>query len=78
MMKLIIEKNVQIKQMEVEMEKMIKEKEQSQRVAIVPLDAIPFTQVPAIGTTTATNYSTRSTKRSSSPSMILLLRWASR
>jgi len=40
MLKLIIEKNIRIRQMEVEMEKMIKEKEESQNIAIVPLDAI--------------------------------------
>ena len=61
MMKLIIYQNVQIKQMEIEMEIMIKEKEQSQRVAIVPLDAIPITQVPAIGTNTVATSSTQAT-----------------
>lgn len=58
MMKLIIEQNIQIRKMEEEMEKMIKEKEQSQKMAIVPLDAIPIYQLPTTGTTTATTSST--------------------
>lgn len=61
MMKLIIEHNVQIRHMEVEMEQMIKEKEQIQRVDIVPLDAIPITQVPATRKTTAETSSTKAT-----------------
>jgi len=40
-MKLNMEHNIHIIHMELEMEKMIKEKEQSQK--IVPLDAIPIT-----------------------------------
>ena len=53
MMKLIIEQNIQVRQMEAEMEKIIKEKEESQKMAIIPLDAIPISQLPAIGKTTA-------------------------
>ena len=45
MMKLIIEQNVHIGQMDVEMDKMTKENEQSQRVSIVILDSIPITQI---------------------------------
>lgn len=58
MMKMVIEQNIQITQMEAEMEKMINEKEQSQKMAIVPLNAIPISQLPATGTTTATTSST--------------------
>jgi len=57
MMKLI-EKNIQIRQMEAETKKMIKEKEESQKMAIVPLDSIPISQLPATGTITATTSST--------------------
>ena len=58
MMKLIIENNIQIRKMEAEMEKMIKEKEQSQKMAIVPLDSIPISQLRTTGTTTAATSST--------------------
>jgi len=47
--------------MEAEMEKMIKEKEQSQRIALFPLDAIPITHLPATGTTVAITSSTQTT-----------------
>jgi len=43
---------------EAKMEKMIKEKEESQKRAIVPLDAIPISQLPATGTTNAATSST--------------------
>jgi len=41
------------------MEKMIKEKEESQKISIVPLDVIPVSQRPTTGTTTATISSTQ-------------------
>lgn len=59
MMKLIIDQNIQIRQMEVEVEKMIKEKENSLKMAIVPLDVVPLSQLPSIGTTSAPTTSTQ-------------------
>ena len=47
MMKLIMEQNSQIKQMESEMEKMIKEKEQIKKTSKVPLEAVPLGFIPA-------------------------------
>ena len=41
------------------MEKMIKDKEESLNMYIVPLDAIPISQLPSIGTTTASTSSTQ-------------------
>ena len=45
--------------MEVEMEKMIKDKEYNLNMAIVPLDAIPISQLPSTGETIATTSSTQ-------------------
>jgi len=45
-MKLIMEQSAQLKQMETEMEKIIKEKEQASRMSIVPLQAVPLTTIP--------------------------------
>lgn len=47
--------------MEAEMEKLIKEKEQSQRMALVPLDVIPIAHLLAIGTTNAVASLTQTT-----------------
>lgn len=41
-----MEQNVQLKQMETEMEKIIKEKEQATKMFIVPLEAIPLITIP--------------------------------
>ena len=43
MLKLIMEKNVQIKEMEVELEKLVKEKEQNGPMDVIPLNAFPLT-----------------------------------
>ena len=59
MMKLIIDQNIQIKQMEVELEKLIKEKEDILKMAIVPLDVVPLSQLPSTGETTAPTTSTQ-------------------
>lgn len=45
MLRLIMEKNAQIRDMEVEMDKLIKEKEHSAKLAIIPLDAIPLATI---------------------------------
>lgn len=38
-----MEQNAQIREMEAEMDKLIKEKEQSVQMAIIPLEAVPLT-----------------------------------
>jgi hypothetical protein len=43
MMKLIMEHNAQIRDMEADMDKLIKDKEQSVQMAIIPLEAVPLT-----------------------------------
>ena len=45
MLKLIMEQNAQLKEMEVEMEKLVKEKEQSKPMEVIPLSAVPLTGV---------------------------------
>ena len=44
MLKLIMEHNAQIREMEAKMDKLIKEKEQSVQMAIIPLEAVPLTR----------------------------------
>ena len=57
MMKLIIEKNAHIRQMETKMEKMIKEKEQAAKLSMVPLDVVPLTTIHTnTASTTPTTY----------------------
>jgi predicted DNA-binding ArsR family transcriptional regulator len=51
MLKLIMEQNEQIKEMEVELEKLVKEKEQSLHMVVISLDAVPLI---GISTTVAT------------------------
>jgi hypothetical protein len=45
MLKLIMEKNVKLKEMEAELEKLVKEKEKSNPMEVIPLSAIPLTGV---------------------------------
>jgi hypothetical protein len=52
-LKLIMEHNVQIKEMEVKLEKLVKEKEKSMPMTVIPLDAVPIT-----GISTATEATT--------------------
>jgi hypothetical protein len=52
MLKLIMEHNVQLKEMEVELEKIVKETEKNVPIAFIPLNAVPLTRV--ITTTTST------------------------
>lgn len=58
-MKLIVDQNIQIKQMETDLEKLIKEKEDSVNMAIVPLDDVPLSQLPSTGAATAPPTSTQ-------------------
>lgn len=56
MLKLLVQQSAQIKEMEAEMDKMIKEKEHSSQLTMVPLDAVPIvsllqTGIPTIATT---------------------------
>ena len=43
MLKLIMEKNAQIKETEAELEKLVKEKEQTKPMEFIPLSAVPLT-----------------------------------
>jgi hypothetical protein len=45
MLKLIMEQNAQLKEMEAEMEKLVKEKEQSKPMEVIPLSAVPLSGV---------------------------------
>lgn len=55
MMKLIMEKSLQIKQMEEEMEKMVQEKEKAAQSANTNMEALPLATIPIdTPTTTAT------------------------
>ena len=45
MLKLIMEQNAQLKEMEEELERLVKEKEQSIPMEVIPLSAVPFTGV---------------------------------
>jgi hypothetical protein len=45
MLKLIMEHNAQLKEMEVELEKLVKEKEQSKPMEVIPLSAVPLAGV---------------------------------
>jgi hypothetical protein len=47
MLKLIMEQNAQLKEMEAEMEKLVKEKEQ-----LKPMEVIPLSVVPLLGVST--------------------------
>jgi hypothetical protein len=51
MLRLIMEKNAQLKEMEAELEKLLKEKEQSNPMEVIPLSVVPFT---GVSTTSAT------------------------
>ena len=59
MMKLIMEQNLQIKQMEEQMEKLVKRKEDTVKMTQIPIDVVPLstrsiTIVSTLGTTTIT------------------------
>jgi hypothetical protein len=45
MLKLIMEQNAQLKEMEAELEKLVKEKEQSKPMEVIPLSTVPLTGV---------------------------------
>lgn len=46
MTNLILEQSVELKQMEIEMEKMIKEKEQAAKIVVFPLEELPIIAIP--------------------------------
>ena len=51
MLKLLLEQNAQLKEMEAEMERLLKEKEQAKPMEGIPLSAIP---IAGLSTTTVT------------------------
>jgi hypothetical protein len=60
MLKLIIEQNAQIKEMEAELERLVNEKEQTTSMEVIQLSAVPLT-----GVSTATTLATTTAKLSS-------------
>ena len=52
LMNLILEQSSQIKKMEIEMEKLLKEKEEATRVALIPLEVVPILSIPLVVPTT--------------------------
>jgi hypothetical protein len=50
-----MEKNAQIREMEVGMDKLIKEKEKNAQLAIVPLDAVPLIEIRTTKVSTSTS-----------------------
>jgi ParB-like chromosome segregation protein Spo0J len=54
MLKLIMEQNAQIKEMEVELDKLVKEKELNVPMIVIPLNAVPLTRISTATTTTTT------------------------
>jgi ParB-like chromosome segregation protein Spo0J len=52
MLKLIMEKNAQIKEMEDELENLVKEKEHNVPMTVIPLNAVPITGISTSTTTT--------------------------
>jgi hypothetical protein len=52
MLKLIMEQNAQIKDMEAELETLVKEKEQNVPMVVIPLNAVPITGISTTTTTT--------------------------
>ena len=48
MLKLIMEQNAQLKEMDVELEKLVKEKEQSKPMEVIPLSAVSLTGVSIV------------------------------
>ena len=53
MLKIIMEHNAQIREMEAEMDKLIKEKEHNVQMAIIPLDAVPLSGFRTTETSTS-------------------------
>jgi hypothetical protein len=43
MLKLIMEKNAQIKEMEAELDKLVKEKEKNMPMVVIPMNVVPIT-----------------------------------
>jgi hypothetical protein len=54
MLKLIMEQNAQIKEMEAELDKLVKEKKQSVPMVFIELNVMPLTGVSTIATATTT------------------------
>jgi DNA-binding transcriptional MerR regulator len=67
MLKLIMEQNAQIKEMEAELERLVKEKEQT-----VPMEFIPLSVVLLIGVSIVTSSTTTTSERPSTTPVIVL------
>ena len=64
MLKLIMEKNAQIREMEAQMDKMIKEKEKNAQLSIVPLDPVPLIEIRTTEFSTSTSTPTQTSDAS--------------
>ena len=60
-MKLIMEQNLQIKQMEEQMERLVKEKDDAVKKANIPMDVVPLAAVPMTAVSTSGTATTTST-----------------
>ena len=61
MFRIIIEQNTQIRDMEVELEKLLQEKEQATQLAIAPLTSVPIAVATILGASTSTQEPTQTT-----------------
>jgi hypothetical protein len=59
MLKLIMEQNAQIREMEAKMNKLIKEREKNAQLAMVPLEAVPLTGIRIVEVSTSTSIPTQ-------------------
>lgn len=59
MFMIIIEQNNDIRDMEVKLEKLLKEKEQTSQLAIVPLTTVPIAVATTLGASTSTSEPTQ-------------------
>jgi hypothetical protein len=64
MLKLIMDQNAHIREMEAEMDKLIKEKEMNAQLAMVPLDAVPLTGIRTTKVSTSTSTPTQTSDAS--------------
>jgi hypothetical protein len=64
MLKLIMEQNAQIREMEAKKNKLIKEKDKNAHLAMIPLDAVPLTGIRIEEVSTSTSIPTQSSDAS--------------
>lgn len=62
---IVIEQNSQIRDMEIELEKLLKEKEKTTQLAIVPLIIVPISMITTLGASTSTSTPTHTSNSAS-------------